>query len=1415
MQESRVQLALREISIIKQAMSSKKKYTPMKDSLNNFQKVLEENKKNGVQDIPRQEIQKILIPASKELKSAKFHTTLICFLLKLINLKVINDIQTSEDVLDYFLKIKEIQKDELHYKLIQSFMAFIHQDFINFRNYGFVEKCLTFVLFMKNSKMPIIQASAETSLDKLIELLSGSTQLIIAGQGFDDMNIIIDLDNQQEQNLQQATSNTPIDHQKEVQNLHSILSDLIKICDYTRPPWFPPSVPLDREFGLSSINSFLSNMGKFFTQFTTIQELLSNHLIQVIRKILAIPINMIKSSIIVVAFKCLTFLVDGPQSGEVWNILIQQIKSNEHSIHKNLGLQTLIYFVQSQIFLDQLLLLPLNEKNYILDIITLLSGLAKDISDPTELEQKRWMDMTSPTINLQQNSEVYPSDNGLVCRMLSEFQSRFVNSLCVYADQQKIQLGSLFKLQSTDKFYQIIEFTWKLNLRGIKYLLTKELDEQTLQNLLSAFSSYINIVGSIQMKAAQNAFIKTICEFCKPQTGQEFSKKHIQINKMVLNIANCLGNLLECSSWICIFKTFEECENYYLRNRLAKNSSQEEQIKTLDITILFQSLDQLFSQSPTYGNEHLITVMDAINQITIECLEQQTTLELKRSNSQFGDQKKYFSLSKLVELIKFNVFRLDIFWELIIAHFISVISSRNTNLVLNAADTLSQIIFYGFEHWTQFYKKNQQHHSEFIKEKWYKTDSIYQQTLFQPWIDMCALNQNDLKEIILNNVLKMLQNNGHEIQQKGWDSVLVLLLEIGSEQTTIFVKQGLACTEYIINQFLSNLNGEQIKKLFEIIEKYKSNSNEQNINFQICNMLWHLGDFITKNNSHNSEQNNILTNEELELYLPEIFQKLSLIALDPIPEIRHSAIHIFSNLLIHLNCQNLYSQWKKILENIFMKLMHNINNTFQEKNQNKDLDVTQWEETVKSVIQAFIKLIKKYFLIIDESSQEKDQDIELLIKETTPDLVVIFQQNKPFLSLEAAKQMRELFLYKPIVCLKNFSNVIDQISILFNQQYQDIKYIKTLILHIAPELLEFLNDIVKLASNILIEQVVDIYYKILEYPIIVHSKLDLIQNKIFFEDNLAPKQMMATLQQNLSKQPQKFVERMIANIHELIKEPPNNKFKHILIKRHLLQLNTVLDSNIDFFCQFQQLYETIIIAMRNNDQYLHFTETLNEDKSIYMIMAENYLQRAKTYLTSNAEGQLKILKTLQLVLPDKSVCENIQQQSKILNSENQLLQNQYIDEISQIYVNNPQLSDSSEFMEFIQKLYELSQFSKIAIHKLCILSENSKVLQYFLDASQKILQTSNSEQLNNDKKLIDLLNYLMQTKIPENSFISFISLDGQEISYGETSLLQSNIGHLFYLMPYLVQLIGHQQDDVRIKVQQVLSKVSQLVVKID
>lgn len=51
-------------------------------------------------------------------------------------------------------------------------MTLIHPEFINFSNYAFVEKCLTMVLYMKCSKNPIIYSSAESSLSRVIELLS-------------------------------------------------------------------------------------------------------------------------------------------------------------------------------------------------------------------------------------------------------------------------------------------------------------------------------------------------------------------------------------------------------------------------------------------------------------------------------------------------------------------------------------------------------------------------------------------------------------------------------------------------------------------------------------------------------------------------------------------------------------------------------------------------------------------------------------------------------------------------------------------------------------------------------------------------------------------------------------------------------------------------------------------------------------------------------------------------------------------------------------------------------------------------------------------------------------------------------------------------------------------------------------------
>lgn len=56
-----------------------------------------------------------------------------------------------------------------------------------------------------------------------------------------------------------------------------------------------------------------------------------------------------------------------------------------------------------------------------------------------------------------------------------------------------------------------------------------------------------------------------------------------------------------------------------------------------------------------------------------------------------------------------------------------------------------------------------------------------------------------------------------------------------------------------------------------------------------------------------------------------------------------------------------------------------------------------------------------------------------------------------------------------------------------------------------------------MASEVHIQKVFEIYYKILEFPLVAHMLFDLIQNKIFFEDNLAPKNFMMAIQYSIHK----------------------------------------------------------------------------------------------------------------------------------------------------------------------------------------------------------------------------------------------------------------------------------------------------------
>ena len=63
--------------------------------------------------------------------------------------------------------------------------------------------------------------------------------------------------------------------------------------------------------------------------------------------------------------------------------------------------------------------------------------------------------------------------------------------------------------------------------------------------MLKISERIINLAGVFGDSSTAGVYIKLLCRYCMPASGQKgLGYRHVQINKMILNTANCLGSIL-------------------------------------------------------------------------------------------------------------------------------------------------------------------------------------------------------------------------------------------------------------------------------------------------------------------------------------------------------------------------------------------------------------------------------------------------------------------------------------------------------------------------------------------------------------------------------------------------------------------------------------------------------------------------------------------------------------------------------------------------------------------------------------------------------------------------------------------------------------------------------------------------------
>jgi hypothetical protein len=104
----------------------------------------------------------------------------------------------------------------------------------------------------------------------------------------------------------------------------------------------------------------------------------------------------------------------------------------------------------------------------------------------------------------------------------------------MHAESKKLDLKVRIKIDKNGElkdFLSAIESTWEVNLKAIKSLLQKEIDEKSLQNILNTIVQYVNlsgrllnfiiILGCLKLNQIQEHFLQLICGYCLPKTTKQ------------------------------------------------------------------------------------------------------------------------------------------------------------------------------------------------------------------------------------------------------------------------------------------------------------------------------------------------------------------------------------------------------------------------------------------------------------------------------------------------------------------------------------------------------------------------------------------------------------------------------------------------------------------------------------------------------------------------------------------------------------------------------------------------------------------------------------------------------------------------------------------------------------------------------
>ncbi|EIE25629.1 hypothetical protein COCSUDRAFT_83636 [Coccomyxa subellipsoidea C-169] len=497
----------------------------------------------------------------------------------------------------------------------------------------------------------------------------------------------------------------------------------------------------------------------------------------------------------------------------------------------------------------------------------------------------------------------------------------------------------------------MIGLCWRTVLSALSQLLAHTTGEALIVQLLKGYQSMTQACGMLEMKEQRDAFLTSLCRFTLTDaadadhllgnrseaaattsgivmdsgegSGKVLTAKNVHALRTLFNVAHKLHPLLG-PSWLLVLENLNSLDRILNSPRTTTqeaSSSGSTGGLPSDLAILSVAANQLFESTSYMGTETVVDILAGLRLVSNRALP---------SAAQLPGQPKLFALSRMVDVLLFNLSRVHDLWPILLDHIVELLSDSRAALRTAAVDALGRALTGALAACVSAPSQpGDSAESSGAGSDWGATEHMLLMALESLYKDAEEL---DVRLGLLRVLLQILQRHGEQLST-GWDPILRILEAVPEvEEQAAVVGLAFQSVQLLASDYMSALPPQLLRKCLEVAALYGAQQADVNVSLTAMGLLWNAADLLSKMQLQSEAASGgseapVLSSADFEELLRLLLGALQGLSTDTRPEVRNSGVRTLFAVVASQGTRLSHSAWEECLWQMLFPLLRSVHHT--------------------------------------------------------------------------------------------------------------------------------------------------------------------------------------------------------------------------------------------------------------------------------------------------------------------------------------------------------------------------------------------------------------------------------------------------------------------------------------------------------